>query len=150
MPAYYYYDFILQYGPLILLLAGVPNVRKLDSPLRLCLYYTALSLLMTIVMTVMALRKMNNIGLMNHSQPVELGLLLWMFQEWESEARIRRLIRSLIVPFLLVWFYEVVLSGRFSQFTTYARPVEGIILTFAACLTIYRVNKNLDEPFTDK
>src|SRR5690242_9195283 len=116
MTAAFYYYYILQYGPLVPLLGGVPHFKKLGPPLRLFLYYTSLSLLLTIVMTVMALRKMNNIWLMNYAQPVELGLLLWTFQSWEPEARLRILIRSLIVPFLLVWFYEVVLSGRFSQF----------------------------------
>src|ERR1044071_4680475 len=124
MPAYYYYYFILQFCPLIPLLAGAPNFKKLDPPLRFFLYYTTLTLLLTIVMTVMALRKANNLWLMNYAAPVELGLLLWMFQYWESEARLRILIRSLIVPFLLIWSYEVILSGRFSQFTTYARSEE--------------------------
>ncbi len=150
MTAAWWYYYILQYCPLIPLLAGAPNFKKLDPPLRVLLYYTALSLLLTIAMTVIALHRLNNLWLMNFSEPVEFAMLLWMFQCWESDSRLRTLIRSLIIPYLLAWFYEVIAGGRWFGFTTYARPIEGIVLTFVACLTIYRVNRNLNEPITDK
>jgi len=150
MPGYYYYYFVLQYGPLIPLLVAVPNFKKLDRPLRIFAWYMMLSLLLTILMTVLALRKMNNLWVMNLSQPIYVVMILWVFQLWESETKLRTLMKGCIVLFVSVWLYEIILQNKVMQFSTYTIPLEGIIFIFVSCLTIYQANRDLDEPIVDK
>ncbi len=143
MSVTHYYYYVLQYSPLIPLLYGLPRYKSLGKPLRILLGYLGLSLLLTIVMTFLALHGTNNLWLMNCSLPLYTALFLRMFWLWEQDQRQRWVFVALSLLFLAVWIYEILFMKRLFGFTVFARPFVGLIFIYFSCRAIYQANKNM-------
>jgi hypothetical protein len=142
--------FVLEYCPLIPLLYGLPKYALLGKPLKYFLLYLALSTLFTGVMTILAF-KGPNLWMLNLTMLIYVTIILWIFSLWQRpHSKLQILLRGLVLFFYIVWLIEIVGQGRISQFTAYTRPLEGILFIFAACLTIYQANRDLDLPILDK
>lgn len=142
--------FILQYCPLIPLLYGLPRYKTMGKPLKFFLLYLGISTFFTIVLTILAYHG-SNLWLLNVIMLIYVPLILWIYSLWQKHnSKLQTLLRSLVILFYIVWFIEIVVQGRISQFTIYTRPFEGLLFIFAACLTIYQANRDLDLPIMDK
>ncbi|HEV8539110.1 MAG TPA: hypothetical protein VGR15_09360 [Bacteroidota bacterium] len=146
--AYYYY-YILAYSPLIPLAFGIRHFRRLTAPTKLFFWYLVISLLLTVIMTVLALQKRNNLWLMNSSQPLYVILLIGMFSLWQKNILVRKIMRASIGLFILVWFFEVIVLQRLFEFTKFAKPTENLILMLGSCITIFALNNAKDRPMIE-
>jgi len=150
MPLSYIYYYTFQYSSLIPLLYGLKHYKKVNVPLKYFLGYLTVSSILTIIMTVLSLQGQNNLWLMNISQPLYAGFLLWTFALWEKSAVIRRMMRLSIIFFVMVWAWEMTLGGTIFEFTTYSRPLLNILLIVSSCLILYEGNKNVDIPLMEQ
>ncbi len=142
--------FILEYCPIIPIVYGFSRYTRFAKPVKMFYWYLVVSLGITIFMTYLAFRG-PNVWMINFGMIVYVPLILWMFSLWqEVDSMGRILLRALILLFYIIWFSEIIGAGRFTQFTTYSRPFEGLLFAFAACLTINRANKALDLPIVEK
>ncbi|HTK83009.1 MAG TPA: hypothetical protein VL633_12000 [Bacteroidota bacterium] len=146
----YYYYFILQYSPLIPLVLGAVRFRHLEHPRRLFLLYLLVSLLLTIAMTILALRHQNNLWLMNLGFLVYAGIILWTFSMWQKNHAVKRIFRGAIAFFCLVWGAEFLISQNLFSYTVITKPTLDILFIAAACITIFQANNETDVPVVDQ
>lgn len=146
--AYYYYH-ILQYSPLLPLVYGMVRYRRMDYSLRLFLLYFAFSLALTFVMTILALQRINNLWVANTSPMIYAVIILWMFSLWQRSRWLTKVLRACIVAYALVWFTEVVVLDGWQEFTVVTLPLQGYIFLTVSCLTIYQLNKDVEQPLLD-
>ena len=144
-----YYVF-LQYSPLIPLLYGLFQLRKLDEPLKYFMLWLTFSLFLTIVMTGMAMERIHNLWVMNLSLPCYSLVILWMFSLWEANPGIRLAMRMSIVAFAAIWALEMVFGSGPFVFTEFSRPIMNLIFVAISSRTIYLANNDESELLTDQ
>ena len=144
------YYYILQYSPVLPLGYALFHLRKLDKPLKLFIGYLTTSLFLTIVMTPLARSGQNNLWIMNISFLPYAAWILSMFAIWQKRPILAKAMKGAVFFFFAVWGLEIWLSGGLFQFTTYSRPLLGILFTACSCITIFDGNSDPDVPLTDQ
>ena len=92
------------------------------------------------VMWILGSQKINNLWMMHLFTPIQFGLLMWIFSFW-FEGPIRSVALLSIPIFTLFWVIMLLFFESFTQFNTYTRPVEALVLIVVSGYTLYKTNK---------
>ena len=123
--------------------------RRLSRVLMVFAFYLVVSLFSSLLNAYLALHKIHNLWASNLFMPIQFGILAYFFS-FQVGNSFRRLVNWAIPSFLFLWSINFLLFESIFTFSTYAKPMEYLLLTLIAgfaLLTNYR--RNLHSPTTD-
>jgi len=116
--------------------------NPLSKRMMIFSYYILLSLVSSLLSAYLALHKIHNLSLSNVFMLFEFGLLTWFFSFYLNH-RWQRIALWSIPSFAILLIMDFFFFESVSSHSTYARPIDSVLLTFISALslfTIYRRN----------
>lgn len=123
--------------------------RRLSRPLMVFSYYLVLSLFSSFLNAYLGLHRIHNLWTANLFMPVQFGMLAYFFS-FHVDNSMRRVVIWSIPCFFLLWAVDFLLFESILKFSTYAKPVEYVLLTFIAAFALFtNYRRNLSLPTSE-
>lgn len=110
--------------------------KSLSRPLTVFAYYLVISSFSTLLNAYLGLHGMHNLWASNLFMPIQFGMMAYFFSFYVGSS-VRRVFIWSIPSFLLLWSVNFFLIESIFKFSTYAKPVEYILLTFIAAYALF-------------
>ena len=98
--------------------------RDMQVLAALLIFYLAIDL----ASMILAMHHVRNLWLSTLVYPVDFGVMLWLFAEWESNPLGRRVLRVAIPLSFLAWILIQTRIGGINQFNYIGRPLQCVVL----------------------
>ncbi|MFQ5709956.1 MAG: hypothetical protein ACE5HO_21075 [bacterium] len=133
---------ISSFSILIPVFLGIFFFRRLAKDLKVFLLYLVFSLLVEIINFYLSLKDISNIWVFHFYTLAEYSLLVWVFSFWQKRTELRRILRTSVIGFALIWLTAKLFIEDLSSFDSFTASLEGILLVGISAYTLYELSKD--------
>lgn len=138
MPQYQTLMLLSTFIPLVPVIVGIPFVRTGAKDQKILFVYLFISFLSSVVSTISAYHKMNNLWMTNLFTPFQFGMLMWLLSSWHATS-VKKVFVWTIPIFIFLWLVAVTFFENIRGFSSYVRPLEALVLISASGYTLVKL-----------